>query len=161
MPSRKSTANTVETPAPRARTAKGTFARGNPGKPKGSRNRATQAAISLMEGQANALTKKAIELALAGDSTALRLCIERIAPAPKDAPVKFKLPKLGGVKDVPEAQLAVLKAVASGELTPSQGASTSALIDRWRDAIETGELAVRIDRLEQATNTLAANSGHA
>ena len=57
---------------------------GNPaGRPPGSRNRATIAAEALLEGEAQALTRKAIELALAGDTTALRLCLERIVPQRK------------------------------------------------------------------------------
>ena len=41
---------------------------GNPaGKPKGARNRSTIAAELLLEGEARALTRKAIELGLAGD----------------------------------------------------------------------------------------------
>ena len=42
------------------------------GRTKGARNRATLAAEALLEGEAEALTRKAIELALAGDPTALR-----------------------------------------------------------------------------------------
>ena len=47
---------------------------GNPnGKPKGVRNRATLAAEALLDGEAEALTRKVVEMALAGDSTAMRL----------------------------------------------------------------------------------------
>ena len=54
---------------------------GNPlGRPKGARNRATIAAEALLDGEAEALTRKAIELALDGDTTALRLCLERLMP---------------------------------------------------------------------------------
>jgi hypothetical protein len=50
------------------------------GKPKGARNRATVAAEALLEGEAEMLTRKAIELGLSGDTTALRLCLERLMP---------------------------------------------------------------------------------
>ena len=50
------------------------------GRPKGARNKTTMAVEALLEGEAQALTRKALELALAGDTTALRLCLERIAP---------------------------------------------------------------------------------
>ena len=47
---------------------------GNPaGRPRGSRNRATRAMQTLLDGEAQALTRKAVELALEGDTTALRL----------------------------------------------------------------------------------------
>jgi hypothetical protein len=54
---------------------------GNPaGRQRGCRNRATLAAEVLLEGEAEALTRRAIELALEGDTTALKLCLERIVP---------------------------------------------------------------------------------
>ena len=71
------------------RNTAGQFAAGNAGRPKGSRNRATIAIESLLQGQAEALTQTAITKALEGDSVALRLCMERIAPAPKDQPVSL------------------------------------------------------------------------
>lgn len=57
------------------RSADGTFSTGNPGRPKGARNKATTAALALLEGQAEALTQRAVEMALAGDTVALRLCM--------------------------------------------------------------------------------------
>src|SRR5215208_5098195 len=68
----------------------GTFRPGNPGRPAGARNRATLAALMLLEGEAEALTRRCIELALAGDTTALRLCLERLLP--KGRPVRLQLP---------------------------------------------------------------------
>ena len=65
----------------------GQFAAGNIGRPKGMRNKATIAIESLLLGQAEALTQTAVTKALEGDSVALRLCMDRIAPAPKDQPV--------------------------------------------------------------------------
>ncbi len=35
---------------------------------------------ALLDGEAEALTRKAIDLALAGDTVALRLCMERVCP---------------------------------------------------------------------------------
>src|SRR3954452_2997748 len=58
----------------------GTFRPCNPGRPAGARNRATLAALALLEGEAEALTRRCVELALAGDTTALRLCLERLLP---------------------------------------------------------------------------------
>ena len=67
---------------------------GNPsGRPVGSRNAATLAAEALLAGESEALTRKAIELALDGDATALRLCIERIVPKRNDRPIQFALPE--------------------------------------------------------------------
>lgn len=53
---------------------------GNPsGRPRGARNAATLTCEALLDGQAEALTQKAVEMALAGDVVALRLCAQRSA----------------------------------------------------------------------------------
>jgi hypothetical protein len=50
------------------------------GRPVGSRHKTTLAIEALLEGEAEGLTRKAIEMALSGDMIALRLCLDRIAP---------------------------------------------------------------------------------
>lgn len=99
------------------RSTDGTFTTGNAGRPKGSRNRTTVAVLGLLEGQAEALTQRAVELALGGDTVALRLCIERLAPPRKDSPVQFPLPRMVTAHDAAQAAAAVLQAVSEGELT--------------------------------------------
>jgi hypothetical protein len=65
---------------------------GNPkGRPAGARNKATQTAELLLDGEAEALTRRAVELALAGDGMALRLCLERIIPPRRGRPVQLGL----------------------------------------------------------------------
>ena len=100
------------------RNTAGQFSAGNSGRPKGLRNKATLAIESLLQGQAEALTQTAITKALEGDSIALRLCMERIAPAPKDHAVSFGLPKMNNAMDASEAAGSILTAVSDGELTP-------------------------------------------
>ena len=75
------------------RNTAGNFTSGNSGRPKGSRNKATIAIESLLEGQAEALTQTAISKALDGDSIALRLCMDRIAPPMKDKPLFSPYPR--------------------------------------------------------------------
>ena len=64
---------------------------------KNFRNKKTLAIESLLEGQAEALTQTAISKTLEGDGLALRLCLERIAPAPKDKSVSFPLLEMRGM----------------------------------------------------------------
>src|SRR6478672_5742857 len=80
---------------------------GNPtGRPRGSRNAVTLAVEALLEGEYETLTRRAIELAKAGDMQALRLCLDRIAPPRKDSLVGFTLPKLVCAKDAVKASAA-------------------------------------------------------
>ena len=130
------------------RNTAGQFAAGNSGRPKGSRNKATIAIESLLQGQAEVLTQLAVTKALEGDSIALRLCMERIAPAPKDQPVTFILPKMHKAMDASEAAGSVLKAVSDGELTPIEATRVMSLVDSYRRTLELTEIEQRLQALE-------------
>ncbi len=58
-------------------------------------------AEQLLDGEAKALTRKVVELALAGDTVALKLCLERILPIRRGRPVPFALPPIESVFDLP------------------------------------------------------------
>ena len=107
------------------------------------------AADLLLEGEAEAITRKAIDLAKEGDTVALRLCLERIAPARKDRPVLFALPPIATTADVVKASAALLQAVASGDLTPSEAAELGKLVEAHVRAIEVTDVQERLTRLEE------------
>ena len=130
------------------RNTAGQFTAGNSGRPKGARNKATIAIESLLQGQAEALTQTAVTKALEGDSAALRLCMERVAPAPKDQPVSFSLPKMNNAMDASEAAGSVLTAVSEGELTPIEATRVMGLIDSYRRTLELTEIEQRLQALE-------------
>jgi Family of unknown function (DUF5681) len=124
---------------------------GNPaGRPKGARHKYLLAVEALLDGEAEGLTRKAIELALAGDTTALRLCLERILPTRKDRPVQLELPPVEGVQDFAKATMALIGAVAAGELTPAEAGEVAKLIEGHRRTVETVELEGRLRRVEEA-----------
>jgi hypothetical protein len=126
---------------------------GNPaGRPPGARHKVTLAIEALLDGEAEALTRKAIDLALAGDMTALRLCLDRIAPARKDRPVAFALPALAQAADAAKASAAIVEAVAIGDLTPSEAGDLSRVIEGFTRTLEATELEQRIERLERMTS---------
>ena len=122
---------------------------GNPaGKPLGTRHKVTMAVEALLEGQHAALTQKAIDLALSGDGTALRLCLDRIAPARKDSPIAFALPPIITAGDTVTASASLLSAVAEGEVTPDEAGRVMALLTAHRGLVETDDLEQRISALE-------------
>lgn len=129
----------------------GRFTAGNPGRPRGSRHKATEAVQALLEGQVEQLTQTAINAALGGDMAALRLCLDRLAPARRDNPVAFPLPQLKDAQDAIRAAGSIVEAVADGTLTPSEAASCMALVEGFRRIIETGDLEQRIAALEART----------
>lgn len=123
---------------------------GNPdGRPQGSRNKATIAVQELLDGEAEALTRKAVELALGGDTTALRLCLERLCPPRKERPISVKLPKIEKAEDTSKAIGSVLAAVAAGEITPGEAQALASMIESQRKAIEAGEIERRLSALEK------------
>jgi len=121
---------------------------GNPGgRRQGSRNKATLAAAALLAGESEALTRKAVEMALAGDPTAMRLCMERVLPPCRERTVKFRLPPIEGTltgdscepsfRDVSRAMNAVTSALAHGEITPGEAETIAGVVDTFVRAIET------------------------
>ena len=134
------------------------LAPGNPGKPKGARHRTTIAVEALLGGEAENLTRKAIETALGGDVAAIRLCMDRIAPAPKGRRVALDLPAIASAADVLRALGAVLAAVGAGELTPDEGAAVAGLLEMKRKTIELVEIEQRIAKLESSSTSTTRTS---
>jgi len=122
---------------------------GNPaGKKPGSRNKATQMVLALMEGGAEEITRTVIDAAKAGDLTAARLVIERLAPPLRERPLSLPLPDTGTVAGVSAAQQAILQAVGEGEILPGEGTALAGIVESRRKALETVELEQRISALE-------------
>ena len=103
-----------------------------------------------MDGQASALTQKAIDVALTGDIPALRLCLDRILPPRKDSPVAFELPEMRTLNDAVAAMGAVVKAVGQGDLTPTEAGELTKMLQAFAKIIETAELEERVRKLEEA-----------
>jgi hypothetical protein len=123
---------------------------GNPaGKKPGTRHRATLAIEKLLDGEGEALTRKAIELALDGDMTALKLCLDRICPARKSRPINIDLPPVDNGAGVSQAQAVVVQAVADGEITPEEGKVLADILEVRRKSIETADIELRLDKLER------------
>jgi len=122
---------------------------GNPaGKPRGTLHKATQAALALLEGEGEALTRKAVEMALAGDTTALRLCLERLIPPRKERHVSVDLPSVSTVADLGLVTSALLEAAGQGVITPGEAQALGGLVEAHRKALELGEIERRIAALE-------------
>lgn len=123
---------------------------GNPaGRPKGARSKAMQALDAILDGEAEAITRKVIELALDGDTQAIRMCMDRLAPPRKERPITFALPPIKTAADLSLATDAVLQAVADGEITPGEVADLSNLVATHIQAIQATDMNERLLRIEQ------------
>ena len=122
---------------------------GNPaGRPKGARNKATLAAEALLDGEAEEITRKAIEKAKAGDMVAIRLCLDRIAPPRKDRPIEFTLPKMEKASDAAEASAALVDAASTGELTPGETSELMKVVESFARTLQVSDFETRLERLE-------------
>jgi len=123
---------------------------GNPrGKPKGARHKTTLLAEKLMQDDAENIVNAVLTAARSGDMTAARIVLDRIAPARRDNPVAFALPKIKRPADAVAASAAILSAVADGRLTPGEALEDSKLIEGFVKALEVAELEQRLNELEE------------
>ena len=126
---------------------------GNPaGRPKGARHRTTVAIEALLDGEGEAITRKAIEAAKAGDMVAIRLVLDRICPPRKTRPIHIELPPIHDAGGVAEAQQEVLRAACAGELLLDEAQALSGLLESRRQSLETQELEARLSELEGCAN---------
>jgi len=112
---------------------KGRFVKGQSGNPKGrpvgARNKATETAELLLDGETEALTRMAIELALDGNPTALKLCLDRIIPPRRERLVQLGLPPVRSVGDLGGAMAAITTAAARGAITPGEAAELARVVE--------------------------------
>jgi hypothetical protein len=122
---------------------------GNPaGRPAGSRNKVTLFLEDMLQGEAEEITRKVIAKAKVGDPVALRLCLDRLMAPRKSRPVQFAFPKLESAADAAAASLAIVEAVAAGDLTPYEAAQLSNVLEAFTRSLQTGDFEQRLARLE-------------
>ena len=123
---------------------------GNPaGKPKGAKDKRT-ALRELLQPHAEQLVQKAVKLALEGDTTALRICIDRIIPAAKAKDSPIELEGLHG--PLVDRGQTVVNALASGQLTPDEANAVMSVLSAQARIIEVDELEKRLAALEERAN---------
>jgi hypothetical protein len=124
---------------------------GNPtGRRRGSLNKRTQLA-NILDSHAEDLVQKAIEMALDGDSHALKLCIERLIPKVTSQPIHFDLGKVDGKKpdNLSLIGLDILMAISFGELRLDDAQKLFGILDKQRHLIEFTDLVSKIQEIEE------------
>ena len=123
---------------------------GNPaGKPKGATNHATRLVLGLMHEGAAEVTRVIIAAARAGDLSAAKIVLDRLAPPMRERPINIELPATASAQGCSEAQDAILQAVGAGDLLPGEGVALAGIVENRRRAIETVALDERITALEK------------
>jgi hypothetical protein len=121
------------------------------GRPRGSRNKKAALVEALLDDEAADLARIVLDRAREGDPTAMRLCFERIAPAPRGRAVELDLPEDAATisEEALGAMRATVRALGSGELTPTEAATIAQVIDIQRRVHDAVEIEQRLDALER------------
>jgi hypothetical protein len=128
------------------------FAPGNTlgrGRPTGSRNKAHSPGQDLLDRFTHHLVSKCIDLAMKGDRSAMRVCMERISPARRDAPIRLSLPSIRTIQDLDKAAEKVTQAIRRGRITPSAGEKLMNVFEIRTRIIEKGDFERRVEKLEE------------
>jgi hypothetical protein len=123
------------------------FQKGNGGRRPGSKNKTTLVAQALAPGQPGELVQKAFELALAGNIPMLKVFVPRMLP--KERAVHIDLPRLDQANDAVDVLAAIVRAVATGQITPGEGSALANLVGQYARAINVADLELRLDNFEK------------
>lgn len=123
---------------------------GNPGgRPKGSRNKVTAALDAIGDEAAESVIQAIVDKAKEGDMAAARIIADRVWPARKGSRIEFKLPAMDKAEDLPGAITSIAQQVATGDISPDEGALIVGLLETQRRAIETSDHAIRLAAIEE------------
>ena len=135
---------------------KGRFVKGVSGNPAGrkagSRHKCTLAALAMLDGESERLTRVAIDKALEGDMLALRMCLDRLLPIKKDHPIGVALPKIATLQDLPGFTSSLLGAVSDGLIGCSEAEKLSKIASIHKEVMVAVGFEQRIIDLELAAN---------
>ena len=112
-------------------------------------NKTTRATKKLLDGASEEITRKMIKMALEGDPVAMRLCMERIHPRPKESFIKARLPEIKKVENIPQAMAEIFQMIGNGRITVDQGKTLAGIVVSQGNVLEMAELEKRISVLEE------------
>jgi hypothetical protein len=83
------------------------------------------------------LTRKAVEVALDGNTMALRMCLDRIGPPRRERAVPIQLPPVRDAADLAGTMTAIIAAAGEGAISPDEGSRLARLVEIFLRAVET------------------------
>jgi hypothetical protein len=133
------------------RDDKGRFGTGNPGRPRGARNRASVVAGSIIDDNLGEIVEKCIQLAKEGDRQCILALLKLRIPAQRglvEEPIE--LPALATSKDALTALRIIAEGAARGEIDGDHVRSLVAIVEAFLKSLEIVDLDERIRALEAA-----------
>lgn len=121
--------------------------KGKSGNPKG-RTAGVEIIRQLLDPHREDLIAKLVELAKAGDTVALRICFDRIAPPPRAESPPVDIPGLADAETMSDKARAIITACGNASISPDTASMLLGAIANAARIIEADELAERIAALE-------------
>ena len=143
MPAQKASADPART---EGRDAKGRFAPGNSGRPKGARSRLITELEKAMELAAPEIVRILIGRAQCGDGSmqAAKYILERVAPSRRGRLIEIEgFPEIRTPADIPAALARLASALGNGMITIEEATAAGSLL---QTLLETYETARRLDK---------------
>lgn len=128
------------------------FVAGNSGRKRGSKNRTTLVAESLLEGETEELVRTAVALAKDGDVAMLKFLLGRILP--KERSVRVELPQTGDDFDAVTTMEAILVAATAGQILPSEASGLASIVAAYARTAEIMEFGERLEKIENQIGAL-------
>lgn len=119
----------------------------SPGRPKGRQSAAEQVR-ALIEPHKAEIIAKAVELAKLGDPHALKLCLERLAPTPRQEAEKVTVPGLASAPTMQAKAQAIMAAVGDGQISAEAGDKLLRMLDTYGKAVVLTEHEQRLAAIE-------------
>ena len=125
------------------------FAKGNPGRKPGSKNKVTVIGHALLKEAEEKLLRKAIEMAEGGDGAMLKFLLDRLLPKERC----IELSANDGCDAVERCE-AILEDVCAGRIAPNEGAALASLVASYVRIVEFAEIDERLQAIEKALQSL-------
>jgi hypothetical protein len=109
----------------------------------------------MLEREAEKLVKKAVELAMAGNIGALRLCLDRLVPAPGNEPLVCEMPPLAKTADAVAAIAGIASAAVAGDISADEAAKLAKVVSLYINTLEAHDFEDRLAQLERADHARA------
>lgn len=133
---------------PLQRGERGRWLPGVSGNPKG-REPTSERIRQMLQPHESELVQAAVFFGVNGDTTALRLCLERLAPPPRPQSDPVVIPGLAEAATLTDKAKAVVDAVGNGVVSPDVAERLLSALANYAKAIEVDELTRRVAALEE------------
>ena len=125
------------------------FAKGNPGRKPGSKNKTTVIGHALLKEAEEKLLQKAIEMAEGGDGPMLKFLLDRLLPKERC----IELSANDGCDSVERCE-AILEAVCAGRIAPNEAAALVSSVASYARIVDSAEVDERLQAIEKGLQSL-------